>query len=734
MNARRLLQLAAVLVAGSAAAAQFNITLTNTSPTYPWSIGLLTLQPLIALGPTPQPGTPQYATYAFLNSNCDYSDAICPGTCTSSGGNTTCTGACNDNGNASVLINRWSPTLQLGVNAWLVPAVAANGGTQTVTIDAPAGSRLSYIAWVNDTSVFDDFVALHPTGDTSTLSVPLYQADGVTPLSAVDFTINGYDSNSTSPTDGSGTTCNPACPTASTGCYVALGNASTNSTGTFPALPPANVRNLTVVAGNGQNILTWTNGAPQSGVVVVRKSGSAVNRAPTNGTAYSAGASLGSRNTVVFANNGGTTPSTFTDTGLTNGTKYFYKVFSHNQLNYADGAVPTSAGVFGTPTPKSGANNPLWCYTFGLPSLQQPTTELNSTVFTASNSGALTASRTTVGTPATDGTERWRPTTMLGAIQSRPTLVPLQGRSGNWLITADQTGHAYLVSASTGALAWTAGNGTQLGTTIQAQPVVQLFAYANAAFQAAHPNRDVIFVATNNTGSTTNNKVYGISSVDGSILWTYSPGNMDVVPGGMAVDYTNNRLWVAGKSNGGTGQPSVRVLNTLNGAQLATFSVGDINYGVNLRFLSAGNEAVVVNSTGTVYGYNLASMSQVWSQSIGATSSWVYPITTGFIAPLSGASGTVRRYNVSGTSATQMWTTTTIANPTGVTIDFTNQKAFVGSSDGSLRQINLATGAIEKTAAVGGGALSPPTVDATASRLHVGTNDGRLCSFPVPLP
>ena len=74
-----------------------------------------------------------------------------------------------------------------------------------MTISAPPGSRLSFIAWVNDTGVFDDFVAIHPPGASSTLSVPLFDSGGQ-PLQNVDFVISGYDSNSVSPTDGSGPT------------------------------------------------------------------------------------------------------------------------------------------------------------------------------------------------------------------------------------------------------------------------------------------------------------------------------------------------------------------------------------------------------------------------------------------------------------------------------------------------------------------------------------------------
>ena len=216
--------LSTFVLVSSAWAVPFNITITNTGTdaTYPWSTGLLTLSPTIAIGLSPQPTAAAYPTYTFANSNCDVSDSFCSGNC-------------DDNGNAVVLAQRLG--LTLGVNAWLVPALpAASNATTTVAIDVPAGSRLSYIAWINETSVFDDFVAMHPAGQQSTLSIPLFNAQGA-PLANPVFSISGYDTNSTSPTDGSGATCSQECPAQTTGCYVAPGNASIGFPGTYPAQP-----------------------------------------------------------------------------------------------------------------------------------------------------------------------------------------------------------------------------------------------------------------------------------------------------------------------------------------------------------------------------------------------------------------------------------------------------------------------------------------------------------------
>lgn len=741
-NFKGALSLCLTLAALQGQAATFTITLTNTSTgtTSPWSTGLLTLSPLVTIGLAPQPSSAQaYATYVFANSNCNLADTACPA------------GTCVDDGNATVLAQRWG--LTLGTNAWLVPTIA-NGASQTVTFDAPAGSRLSYVAWIANTGTFDDFVAIHPPGDLSTMSVPLFDASN-NPLPEIVFDISGYDSNSTSATDGSGGTCTAQCPAStSPACYVAPGNASLGTGGSLPASP---VRNVTAVSGNGQNKISWTNVSPHRGVIVARRPGNnPVTWTPTNGTTYTQGQQVsnqgGNPTVIAYVENGSTYSDSFVDTGLTNGTRYNYKVFAFSGLYlYASGNVPSSSGIFSIPTNKTGTN-PLWCYSVGTPSMQQPVTELGAAGFTANNSGSVTANRTTPGTPSTDGFERWRPVQLSGAVQSRFPVVPLHNRTGTYILTGDQSGRAYAINAQDGGVTWRANGGSPLATgdIIQAQPGVQLYAYSNTAFknwaQAAQPNgfggnTDVVFVATRLASA--NNKVYALSSIDGSVLWTYAPGDMGMVNGGMFVDYTNNRLWVASRASA-AGQPTVRVLSTLTGqsvlttAQQNALALGDIDYGLNRD--SASGHVYLINNAGTAYGINMTTFAVVWSSAIGATTSYIWPLGNGFLASLN-PGNSVRRYAMDGGTPVLLWQTA-VTGPTGVTVDYgpsgsTNpavQKVYVGSSQGTVRQLLLVDGGVEKTLTVSTQAVGTPTLDKTAGRLHIGTFDGRLCAYPAPLP
>lgn len=95
---------------------------------------------------------------------------------------------------------------------------------------------------------------------------------------------------------------------------------------TIDATPPANVSSFTATAGDGQVSLSWTNPASDfSGVKILRKTGS-YPTSPTDGT-------------QVYDNNG----TSYTDTGLTNSTTYYYTAFSRDVvLNYSSGAQATA--------------------------------------------------------------------------------------------------------------------------------------------------------------------------------------------------------------------------------------------------------------------------------------------------------------------------------------------------------------------------------------------------------
>jgi hypothetical protein len=209
-----------------------------------------------------------------------------------------------------------------------------------------------------------------------------------------------------------------------------------------------------------------------------------------------------------------------------------------------------------------------------------------------------------------------------------------------------------------------------------------------------------------------------------------------MISGGMAFDYNTNNLWVASRA-GGVG--AVRVINTLTGARVASWSVGDVD--LPIAYDSGSHQMYVTTTTGAVSGFDatlVATTQPVWTfPGTGALSSYAFPTGYGFVA----SSGTsIQWYGVSGTTVTAKWATApAITGPTGVRIDYrTPQKLYVGDSAGVLHQIDMATGVEDTTKrrTLGLAGLGTPTIDpyfaGGAARLYVNSLDGRLCTVDVP--
>jgi hypothetical protein len=223
--------------------------------------------------------------------------------------------------------------------------------------------------------------------------------------------------------------------------------------------PPtcAAVSDATYVAANAQNAqatVYWSSANP---VVILRDTSAFSTQAPANGTTYAVGNTGGSLGTAVVQYVGSAT--SLNQGSLTNGTTYYYKVFTNQSVCY-------SPGIAINATPNTGAGAPVWSYATLATSLAAPGIDPNDVVIVGSNDMKLH------GMNASNGTLAFAPFATGGAIQARPVVIPadystydtLTGLAywkfdeGSGTTTADSSGNG-----NTGTLtgspvpAWTAG-------------------------------------------------------------------------------------------------------------------------------------------------------------------------------------------------------------------------------------------------------------------------------------
>jgi hypothetical protein len=132
-----------------------------------------------------------------------------------------------------------------------------------------------------------------------------------------------------------------ATVTSFTSTNTQAGTDTDSATVTIDNASPANVNTSTAAGGDQQVSLSWTNPADSDfdSVVVLRRAGSAVADVPVEGTTYTTGNTIGTATVACV-----TSTTSCTDTSLTNGTAYHYKIFSKDTRgNYSAGVVPSGS-------------------------------------------------------------------------------------------------------------------------------------------------------------------------------------------------------------------------------------------------------------------------------------------------------------------------------------------------------------------------------------------------------
>lgn len=126
--------------------------------------------------------------------------------------------------------------------------------------------------------------------------------------------------------------------------FTHAGSDAGGNTITIDASPPGDVTNASSSAASGVATTTWTNptGDELNSILVIRGTSTMSGISPQRGVTYSAGNSLAT-STVTCVTASSTSPLACTDTGVVNGTTYYYKLFAYDNFqNYSTGTVTNS--------------------------------------------------------------------------------------------------------------------------------------------------------------------------------------------------------------------------------------------------------------------------------------------------------------------------------------------------------------------------------------------------------
>ncbi len=516
-----------------------------------------------------------------------------------------------------------------------------------------------------------------------------------------------------------------------------------------------NVTNLAAIPGNATVTVSWSYPTPigtvnagenYTGVLILRRAGFPVDKAsaPTDTQNPALCAVLGS-GTVVFNNSSNAT--SFTDNSSdscgapTNDTTWFYKVFLRDQKNYyaaqpiANGSVYT-AEISATPSATAaGQQNSKWIAATFSTTLAAPSLFPGSIVMAGSQTNL------SYGIDAVSGMRKYPPVSLGGPVTGRSPIIDSADSSlaQNVMYVADNDGLVYAVATDTGQILWAVNPTTLTTNGFEGAPAVQAKSFSDGTFTLTH---DLLVAGTRNGGSTTTNRIVGIDGNTGATLWQ-TTGNaggvakMDIISSSPAVDYVNHAIWVTSRSAGGTAQPSLWKLNPNTGAVLLTANLGDTDTDPTLTVSS--DLLFVANNAGTIFAIDPVTATTQASTPGGDGAIISFPIVIGNGSPYTVVfSGQTKVHAITYNKTTKTFSTlwSTAINGPSAAIGYTGlTKIYVGSADGKIHELDLATGVDgkQRTANTGQpGVVGDPALDVTLSRIYVSTDDQRAYGFAFP--
>lgn len=504
---------------------------------------------------------------------------------------------------------------------------------------------------------------------------------------------------------------------------------------------------VAATAGSGGVTVYWSSPDP----VLIVRDGAAIPDRPDNGKAYAIDDPVGSGSARVKYD--GAAAASWTDTSVTAGSTYYYRVFPKTGAGGSSCYAPGTDAQVDTVLPAAAPPTWTWSYTLAGGSMLRPgIAGWDGTVSPSSNAERLISLNTSTGA------QNWTVDTT-GAAQGWLSWIPISGSADAAVIAGDQGGTVYSINPATGASNWAtpkalAGLGAD---AIQAPVAAQLRAYSNGLF--THTT-DVLFAATLNSTTTvpcgtasTNNKLFALNASTGDVLWTFNntagpncTHEMNYVSGMPYVDYGRNRVYVTSHSDDATKtQPSLWVIDSVTGALVpgGSLALGHLDSSPTLSY--DGGTIYVGNTDGMLYAINATTLAQRWSLDLGAGAAvkgfvwqdWVNPRRL-YFSTTNDLVWCVEDKDTFAEECPAPWAKPTVPGPS-TPLPLSALYVGSGAPDFKLYQINLTTGAIEKSLALDGTKVgdvstewNPVTGD--YNWVFVGTGAGRLYRIEVPLP
>ncbi|MBP7866929.1 MAG: S8 family serine peptidase [Acidobacteria bacterium] len=493
---------------------------------------------------------------------------------------------------------------------------------------------------------------------------------------------------------------------------------------------PGDVLYLTARATSGQNKLEWVNPSTNYGGTtrICRKTGS-YPTGPTDG------------NIADVAGSAGAYGSYTDSTGLVNGTTYYYAAFARAASGaYADGKTVTSR-PFATPA------DVKWAYSTGASALTPPGVRPGvigtGAVYAVSNDRNLhvmDVTSTGGSWPRYSGTFECTPSAMDAPSQGRPTVIPTPVIPGVTRVAflGTQDGDVLAFNAMTGTQVWS----SHLGEVVQATPAGIFTAFGGAY--------NLLFAGTRN--ATTDNAVFALNPVNGNTAWTFNngggSGRIGIISSMPAVDYANRRLYFTSRARGGGSPNTVWCLDFTDSGAMVNASwpspasplvTEDIDASPTLY----NGRLYVGTNDGKVHALNAATGAVLWTYNTGDGTPVKNFVCLGYTTPTQriyfSTSDRIYALDENQTSNTVAlasgWPVTDIASPSTPLYLIGGTYLYVGSSNGSLYEINTTTPATRKSVALGSpaSAVGSPSFDVTNNLIYVGTAAGIVYAVSIPL-